>query len=364
MDTSDPDIQFDQKGHCNHCNMYYQHQAPLWYKGTDGQRRLDALIAEMKAYGKGKDYDCIVGLSGGTDSAYLAYLCASWGLRVLAIHVDAGWNSELAVKNIESICTKLKIDLITEVIDWEAMKRLQKAFFRSQVVNQDIPQDHSFFAALYKFATKHRVKYVINGYNIATESILPLAWRGYPAMDSTHVRAIYRKHGEGKLGNFPILGTWKLRLFYRLFYSLKIVSPLNFIDYNKPEALRLLIEQLGFKDYGGKHLESNFTRFHQLYFLPQKFGYQKRRAHLSGLVVTGQITRDHALELMKEPLYPSPIDQQNDIEYFAKKIGISMDEFHTLMEGPKGRHEDYPSEHTLNQRFDKISAFLRKLLGR
>jgi N-acetyl sugar amidotransferase len=360
MDTSDPDITFDDNGNCNHCNTYFNVYDKLWLRGQEGEAKLRVLISQIKKEGQGKSYDCIIGLSGGVDSAYLAYLCHKWELRTLAVHVDAGWNSEIAVQNIENICSTLKIDLITEVINWPDMREVQKSMFKSQVINQDIAQDHAFFAALYKYASSNGIKYVLNGYNIATESILPLAWRGHNAMDTTHIKAILAKYSDRKIVDFPLLSIWKLRLFYRIFYRLKLASPLNFIEYNKIKALNELKEKLGFIDYGGKHNESKFTKFFQTYFLPERFGFIKKRAHLSGMIVTGQISRNEAISEIEKPLYNSQVEVNNDIDYFIKKIGISRIEFNEIMTAEPDRHENFPNELGLNQWFDATSNFLRK----
>lgn len=363
MDSTDPDITFDSDGVCSHCHTYDQTSKRLWKKGEEGRIILEKLLGQIKKEGQGKRYDAIIGLSGGTDSSYLAYLGHKWGLRMLAVHVDAGWNTEIAVQNIENICNKLNIDLITEVIDWTDMQAMQRAFFRSKVVNQDIPQDHAFFAALYKYSTKNKIKYVLNGYNIASESCLPLAWRGNNAMDVTHIKAIYAKYGDRPLRHYPFLSVWKLRFWYRLTNALTMVSPLNLIDYDKLRALDELKSAVGFVDYGGKHHESVLTRFQQLYFLPTIYGYEKRKAHLSSLILSGQLSREQAIKELETPLYPNEVELNNDIEYFVKKIGITRSEFDAVMSSPPDRHENFPNEDNLNRRFDQVSEFLRKLVS-
>jgi N-acetyl sugar amidotransferase len=361
MDTSDPEISFDANGNCNHCTGYFNNHSKLWYKGSIGEMKLKDQISQIKASGEGKPYDCILGLSGGIDSAYLALLARRWGLRPLAVHVDAGWNTEIAVRNIENLCSKLKIDLITEVIDWIDMKELQYAFFKSQVVNQDIPQDHAFFAALYKFASKNGIKYVLNGYNISSESIMSRAWRGHKAMDVKYLSSIFEKHKRAnKLSNYPLLGEVKIRLWYSFFKKMRITTPLNYIDYNKELALEELKRDVGFIDYGGKHNESRFTRFHQSYFLPVKYGFEKRKAHLSSLIVSGQISRDEALEILKTPLYPNEIEKNNDVEYFIKKIGLSRIEFDSIMEGPIGNESLYENDNKANKILNLFISLLRK----
>ncbi|MBK9255862.1 MAG: N-acetyl sugar amidotransferase [Saprospiraceae bacterium] len=362
MDTSDPDISFDDKGVCIHCSNFENNQKNNWFRGEEGETRTANLVEEIKKEGVGKEYDCIIGLSGGVDSAYLAYWGWQYGLRMLAVHVDAGWNTEMAVKNIENICKKLKIDLITEVIDWDDMRAIQKAFFKSKVVNQDIPQDHAFFAALYKYSTKNNIRYVLNGYNISSESALPLAWRGNNAMDVVHLKAIYKKYGDKKISSYPFLQVWKMRLFYRIFHNLKIVSPLNLMDYNKNVALETLKKEVDFIDYGGKHHESVLTRFQQSYFLPTVYGYEKRRAHLASLIMSGQMAREEALKELEKPLYSSEVEKNNDIEYFIKKIGLSRSEFNQIMSTPPDSHDNFPNQDRFNEKLDSISAFFRKII--
>jgi hypothetical protein len=278
---------------------------------------------------------------------------------MLAVHVDAGWNSELAVKNIENICKKLNIDLITHVVDWEMMKEVQRAFFKAGVVNLDIPQDHVFFAALYHYANENKIKYVINGYNVATESTLPEAWKGYNALDSKHLKAIFKRHSDKKLKNFPLINFWTYMIYYPFVKKMKIISPLNYFDYKKAEAIKLLETELGWKNYGGKHHESRFTKFHQNYYLPVKFGYDKRKAHLSSLIMSGQITRDDALEEVSKP--PSPeAELRDDVEYVMKKLNFTQQEFERLMAMPPGKHEDYPSANQSLYRF--LLKFYQKFL--
>jgi N-acetyl sugar amidotransferase len=357
MDTSDPSISFDEKGVCNYCNHFDNVQSKYWYRGEEGKKKLTEIVNKIKAYGKGKEYDCILGLSGGVDSSYLAYLGTQLGLRILAVHVDAGWNSDMAVKNIQSICEKLKIDLITEVIDWETMQDVQRAFFRARVINQDIPQDHAFFAALYRYAVKNRIKYVLHGGNISTESVLPEGWKGYNALDKTHLKGVFKKYGEKSLKKYPLIGFWKSHVIYPFIHRLKVVSLLDYIDYNKKEALATLKEKIGWNEYGAKHHESRFTKFHQCYYLPARFGIEKGKAHLSSLIISGQLSKEQAREDLKK-LYYSEKDLTEDKEYVAKKLNISMKEFEDIMNQSPGRHEDYPSEISLYKKFDRIISSL------
>ena len=359
MDTSDPEITFDERGYCNHCNGFFENAPKVWFPNEEGTKKLQAIVAEMKRYGQGKDYDCILGLSGGVDSSFLAYKAKQLGLRPLAVHVDAGWNSELAVQNIENIVKKLDIDLFTCVIDWEEMRDLQLAFLKSGVANQDTPQDHALFAALYRFAIQNKIKYVLSGSNNATEFILPSSW-GYDAMDSFHLKSIHKKFGERSLQTYPTVSFFSLYIAFRYIYGMEIITPLNYIPYNKSEAIQILEREIGWKYYGGKHYESRFTKFFQGYYLPQKFGYDKRKAHLSSLIVSGQISRDDALKEMEKEAYP--VDQlAEDREFFIKKMRLTDQEFSDLMSIPNTKFSVYPSNHKLKNIFRKLVQFGKKI---
>ncbi len=356
MDTSDPEIEFDENGVCNHCRRFENELKQRWFPNDEGKNKLDAIIKKIKEDGKKNEYDCVIGLSGGVDSSYLAYMLRTEypDLRILAIHVDGGWNSELAVHNIENIVKKLDIDLHTEVIDWEEMKDLQLAYFKSQLANQDVPQDHAFFATLYKVAVKNfGIQYFLSGGNLATESILPTAW-GYNAMDGKQLKAVHKKFGTIKLKNFTVLSFFKHRIYYPYIKKFKIIRPLDYWPYIKNEAKQIIMEKLDWRDYGGKHHESRFTKFFQAHWLPTKFGYDKRRAHLSSLIVSGQISREEALKEMEEPLYDLK-ELEEDIEFLSKKMGLSVKEFKEIMEMPNKTFRDYPSNYKLEQ-------FIRKLV--
>lgn len=341
MDTTDPFITFDDDGVCSHCRGFETNIKPHWKPTPEGERELQTIIEEIKEHGRGKDYDCIIGLSGGVDSSYLAVKVVEWGLRPLAVHVDAGWNSELAVKNIDQIVTKLGLDLITHVVDWEDMKELQLAFLRSNVANQDIPQDHAFFAALYSYAVKSNIKYVISGTNYATEGILPQSW-GYDAMDATHLRAIHKRFGTRSLKNFPIISFLDYYFYFPRIRDMRVVAPLNYIPYDKQDAIDHLERNYGWRYYGGKHYESRWTRFYQAYYLPEKFGYDKRKAHLSSLVVSGQMTREEALGELEKPLY-SHNEIAEDKAFIAKKLGFSVEELDGLIAQAPRYYEEFPT---------------------
>ena len=294
MDTSDPEITFDADGVCNHCVEFEQVTSKFWFPNEKGAQTLAAQIQQIKADGKGKDYDCIIGLSGGVDSSYLALKAHEWGLRPLVMHVDAGWNSELAVSNIEKIVKHCGYELHTHVVDWSEMKDLHLAFLRAAIPNQDVPQDHAFFANLYRFATENRVKWVLTGGNLATESIFPKSWHG-SAMDAINLRAIHRKFGSRKLKQYKTISFLQYYLYFPFIKGMRTFRPLNFMPYDKEQAIQELESKIGWRSYGRKHGESIFTKFFQNHYLPMKFGYDKRRPHLSSLIVSGQMSRVQAM---------------------------------------------------------------------
>jgi N-acetyl sugar amidotransferase len=340
MDTTDARITFDKHGVCSHCAYYEREIIPAWPRGERAENELSALLSRIKASGTGKPYDCVLGISGGIDSSYLAVRAIQWGLRPLAVHVDAGWNSELAVRNIELMVTKLGLDLETVVVDWEEMQDLQLAFLRANVANQDIPQDHAFSAALFHFAAKKKVRYVLSGTNFATESILPQSW-GYDSMDLTHLKAIHKRYGRNRLRTFPTISFMRYYVWMLNFLAIDVVNPLNLIEYNKEEAIALLETQFGWRYYGGKHYESRWTRFYQAHYLPRKFGYDKRKAHYSSLIVTGQMTRDEALSLLERALY-SDNELAEDKAFVAKKLNLSVEELETLIDEPCVPDDAFP----------------------
>lgn len=365
MDTSDPEIAFDDQGVCSHCREFDKMINMDWFPGEAGKERLDNLLGEIKRWGKDREYDCTIGLSGGADSSYLAYLAAKeWGLRPLAVHVDTGWNSPYAVRNIENLIKKLNIDLYTFVIDWEEMRDLQVAFLKSGVANQDTPQDHVIFAKLFSFTAENNIRYVLSGHNIATESVLPESWE-YTARDDKHIRAIHRRFGTRKLKTLPIMSVFRSFLYARLapikcLPGMKIVNPLNFVDYNKERAKETLAREIGWQEYGAKHFESRFTKFFQAYWLPQRFGYDKRRAHLSSLVLSGQITRDNALKELHKPMYPEQ-ELEEDKDFVRKKLGLSATEFENILSSPIRHHSEYPSYATLGRAWRLVQKFGRFL---
>lgn len=343
MDTSDPEITFDDTGLCSHCQRYDSMVRDIVARADRGERQseLDAIVAQIKERGRGHDYDCIMGLSGGVDSSYVAYTAKRLGLRPLAVHFDSGWNSELAVNNIENIVKKLGIDLHTHVVDWEEMRDLQLAFFKASVANCDIPTDHAFPAILYREAARNGIKYILSGSNYATEFILPSAW-GYQSGDLRHLRDIHNRFGLHKLREYPTIGFFQQYIWYPYVRGIRTVKPLNYLPYNKFEAKKTIIRELDWRDYGGKHYESVFTRFFQGYYLPVKFGYDKRRAHLSSLINAGQVTREEALTELGHPTY-DPKLQADDKAFVAKKLGVSVAELDEIFLLPNKDYTEYAS---------------------
>jgi len=359
MDTTDIEIEFDDKGVCSHCQLYENTQKKLYFPNKEGKKKLDTIIQKIKNSSKSNNYDCVIGLSGGVDSSYLAYILKKEypELRILAIHVDGGWNSELAVSNIENIVKKLDIDLYTRVIDWEEMKDLQVAYLKSSLANQDVPQDHAFFATLYEQALKYNIKYFLTGYNLATESILPSSW-GYNAMDSIQIKDIHNTFGKKKLKNYTFLSFFQKHIYYPYIKKFKTIAPLNYLQYDKNEAKKIISKELDWRDYGGKHHESIFTKFFQSYYLPKKFGYDKRKAHLSSLIASGQLSRNEALSILEKPLYEVN-ELKNDKEFISKKLGISTAELETLIALPNKNFTDYKSERKRVVLIKKILKVLR-----
>ena len=338
MDTTDPNIVFDENGVCNHCHDHDRLMKQKVVTGKAGEEHLQKLVEQMKRDGRGKPYDCLIGVSGGVDSTYVAYLVKKMGLRPLAVHMDNGWDSELAVKNIEETLKRLGIDLHTEVLDWEEFKGLQVAFLRSSTPDSEIPSDHAIWAVLGDLADKLNVKYIVSGFNVRTETHLPRAWsQGH--FDWKYIRSVNQLFGRGRLKTFPHIGFFT---YYRRLLTHRRVDILNYIDFNKTEAMKILEQELGWRYYGGKHYESIYTRFYQGYILPTKFGYDKRRSHLSSLICSGETTRDAALKELDKPTY-QPTMQEEDREYVVKKLGLTDDEFELILSAPKKTFWDYPS---------------------
>ncbi|RRV17556.1 N-acetyl sugar amidotransferase [Pseudomonas saudiphocaensis] len=362
MDTSDTEITFDEQGVCNHCRQFDEVTQKKWFPNEEGSRLWGEFLKEIKAAGQGQEYDCIIGLSGGVDSSYLAIKAHEWGLRPLVMHVDAGWNSELAVANIEAIVKHCGYDLHTHVVDWEDMRDLHLAYLRAGVSNQDVAQDHAFFAGLYHFATKNGIRYVLSGGNLATESIFPASWHG-SAMDAINLKAIHKKYGERKLNSYQTISFFEYYVWYPFVKKMRVLRPLNYMPYHKEQALKELEATVGYKPYPRKHGESVFTKWFQNNYLPVKFGMDKRRPHLSSLIVSGQMTRDEALHKLEEPLYEAS-ELENDIRYLCKKLRISRDEFDGFMNVKIQDYSEFPNWDGYYKRVRSAKRLLAKIIGR
>ncbi len=345
MDAGDPGIRFNDQGVCDYCTNFSTHIKPNWHTGARGEYQLTALANKIKSAGKGKDFDCIIGLSGGLDSSYTAYVAKEkMGLRPLLFHVDAGWNTDQAVGNIEKLVDGLGLDLYTEVINWEEMKGLQVAFLKSQIADQDLPQDAAFFSGLYKFARKNRIKYVLTGANYSTECCRePEEWGGYPGLDITLFRDIHTKFGNGTLSTFPLVDIFIYKVVYQKLFGMEIVKPLNLVPYIKKDAEDELAARFGWKKFQHKHHESRFTRFYEDYWLPRKFGYHKRKAHFSSLILTGQMTREEALKRLAKPEMDEHFLTQ-EFEYVASKLGLTVAELQAIFDGENKTYRDYKNK--------------------
>lgn len=341
MDTSDSNIVFDERGWCDYCNNYHANILPNWHPDAQGEKEIMAVAERIRREGAGRDHDCLIGISGGVDSSYVTYLAKErLGLRPLLFHVDAGWNSQQAVNNIERLVDGLGVDLHTEVVNWQEMRDLQLAFFKAQVPHIDTPQDHAFFAALYNFAAKHGFKYILTGANYSTECVRePLEWH-YHASDLRQLKDIHKRFGTRPLKTFPLADILKYKLYYRFVKGVKVVKPLNHFPFHKDAAMQELVDKYGWQKYAHKHYESRFTRFYEGYWLPEKFGFDKRRAHFSSLILTGQLSRAEALEKIAQPAYNSETIAE-DFEYIATKLDITVDELRNIMKQPNKSYRHY-----------------------
>lgn len=359
MDTTDSKIQFDENRVCDHCNTYYQDIEPVWNYGKGREEELKELVGKIKKEGDGKDFDCLMGMSGGIDSSYLLYkMTHDYGLRPLVFHVDAGWNSQIAVNNIEKLIDGLGLDLYTEVINWEEIKDLQLAFFKSGVPHIDVPQDHAFFATMYKFAAKHKIKYILTGGNYSTECVRnPLEWMYYQS-DSIQLKDIHKKYGSRKLKDYPVTNILWHKVYLPYIRGIKLFRPLDYMVYDKDDAMNLLVDKYGYQKYPQKHFESRFTRFYESYWLPERFGYDTRKVQFSSLILTKQMSRDEALEELKQPAY-DPETIEHDKEFVANKLRISVGELDTYFKMPKRTYKDYRSMENIYN----IGAAVMRMMG-
>lgn len=341
MDTSDQDIIFNIDGYCNHCVDYTERISHLTYRGESSDKQLAEVVEKIKTAGKNNKYDCIIGVSGGIDSSYVAFLAKKLGLKPLAVHLDNGWNSELAVSNIEKILNQLDIDLYTYVLDWEEFKDLQLSFLKASVPEIETPTDMAIPAVLHKLAAQHNVKYIISGGNYATEGILPKSWH-YDRKDVKFVKSIQKQFGKKKLGTFPFFGHVQ-EIYYKLFKGIRFVYILNYTPFSKENAMNVLEKELNWRYYGGKHYESIYTRFVQSYILPEKFNIDYRRSTASTQICAGEITREQAINELTTKSYNLQ-QTEEDKEYFCKKLGISVEVFDEMMNTPPKSYKNYPND--------------------
>jgi len=357
---ADPDIRFDKEGICNYVHEYEQAAKKGVFTGEEGKKKLEDLVSRIKTEGDGKRYDCLIGLSGGVDSTYVAYLAKQEGLRPLAVHLDNGWDSELAVKNVENIITKCGFDLFSLVVDWEEFRDIQLSYLKASVVDIEVVSDHAIFSSMYKLAKEHKTGYIISGTNIVTEYIMPPSWL-YDKMDFANLKDIHSKYGKKKLKTYPTLD-FKKYIYYSAVLKLNPISILNYVPYNKKAVKEIIQKELGWRDYGGKHYESQFTKFYQAYILPEKFHIDKRKAHLSTLICSGQMTKAEALEELKRPLY-EPAQLLADKEYVRKKFGLTEEEFEKIMQLPVQPHHAFKTDKKLKEMYMNMlvkTAPLRK----
>ncbi len=349
MDTTDPNIQFDIEGICNHCKNYEKRKSQFILPDEKKNAELNRIIKEIQDKGAHKKYDCILGVSGGVDSTFMALKSKELGLRPLAVHLDNGWNSRLAVTNIEKVLKRIDVDLYTHVINWEEFKDLQLAYFNASVVDIEAITDHAIVAVIYAVARQQGVKYILSGSNFATEGIMPKSWV-WIKNDLVNLEDIHRKFGTKKLKTFPKLGFLRL-VYLKKFRGFQSIPLLNYLEYNRENAKKFLINDFGWEDYGGKHFESLFTKFYQAYILPRKFNIDKRKAHLSTYIMSNQITRKEALDQLEKTLYDEK-ELNRDKEYVLKKFGWTEDDFEEIMALPIKRHDEY-----------RTDGWQRKLLG-
>lgn len=357
-DAGSTNITFDANGVCNYCNSYKSTYTAAYIANTFSPEKLNEKLAAMKAYGKGKKYDCLLGVSGGVDSSYLALLCKQYDLRPLIIHFDNGWNSELAVKNIQSILDKLGYDYTTYIVNWDEFKAMQRAYFKAGVIDIEALTDHAILATMLKLAKENDIKYVLSGFNYATEAIMPKGWT-WKKEDWTNIEDICLKNGVKTIKSFPRVTFFK-KLYYNFVLKLEVVQLLNYINYNKDASKQRLINELDWKDYGGKHYESVFTRFYQAYILPTKFGVDKRKAHLSNLIVSGQINKQQALSEIQKPIC-DPQLLADDKDYVLKKLDFTESEFNALMKAKPVPHDQYKTESVYWDRYFKLIKFIKKI---
>lgn len=359
---ADPDITFDDKGICNYYYEYLEIAKNNLFSLEEGKKKLQLLINKIKLEGKNKKYDCITGVSGGVDSSYLVYMAKKWGLRPLLVHFDNGWNTEIAVKNINNLVGYTGFDLYTLVVNWEEFRDLQKSYLKASVVDIEVPTDHAISGTLQKLAAKFNVKYILSGNNIVSEAILPTSWV-FNKGDHINLLKIHEKFGSIPLKTYPIYG-FKEEYYFGILKGIRTVKLLNYLDFNHEKARQEIITAFGWQEYGGKHYESYFTKFYQAFILPEKFKIDKRKAHLSNLIFSNQISKEQALEILNTPLYKDEHQKNREIEYVIKKLGFSLNEFEAIMKLPRVEHLNYGKKQALTNRIPILRIFrpIKKLL--
>jgi len=337
MDTSDPGLTFDASGNCHFVEVYRRRETSEIVRGEEGRKRIDRLAARIM---RRTGVNCICGVSGGVDSSLVLLRAVRAGLRPLAVHVDNGWNDEIAVANIERTTRSLGVELHTHVLDWETFRDVQKSFFLSSVPNVEIPTDHAIVATLFRLAARMGVRHILSGSNLSTEAFGPTN-EGHEAKDWTHIKAVHSRFARSNLQHYTHLSTPQF-IYLILARGVRFVPILNYLDYNRTEAKAELAATCGWRDYGRKHGESRFTRFFQEHYLPVKFGIDKRRAHLSCQILAKQMSREAALEQLEQPLW-SPGEVARETDFVCRKIGFTPSEWDTVMASPPRSHFDYPT---------------------
>lgn len=362
MDTTDPEIEFDLQGVCNHCHEFDEEATKQWFPNEEGKKKLGVIFQKMKEERKDHEYDCILGLSGGLDSSYLALVMKEYNMRPLVVHVDAGWNSELAVYNIENIVKYCGYDLHTHVMNWPEVRDLQLAYLKAGLANQDVVQDHAYFSSLYHFAVENKINYVISGGNIATEAVFPNSWN-HSAMDAINLKAIHKRYGTIPLSDYKVISFLQYYLYYPFIKKMKVILPLNYLPYSKEDALAELQEKVGYKSYGRKHGESRFTKFFQNHYLPVKFNMDKRKLHLSSMVLSELINREQAIKELEKPLYNEQ-ELSEDKHYIAKKLGITIDQLDEYTCAPNHDYSEYPNWDSRYAFMKRVQSIVSKIVGK
>lgn len=360
MDTTDTKIAFDDQGVCDHCHGFKRDVLPHWHPNDHGRLVLSKLIDKIKIKGKGKAFDSIIGLSGGLDSSYLLHVVVKeFGLRPLVFHVDGGWNTDIAIQNVQNLIEGLNLDLHTEVINWKEMRDLQLSFFKSGVPHIDLPQDHAFIAALYRYAAKNDIHYILNGGNFATESVRnPISW-GWYGTDLWHIHDIHKQFGSKPLKSYPISGVLYHKLYLKYIRKINVIKPLNLVPYTKKVAEDTLLKEYGWRSYPQKHFESRFTRFYEGHWLPSRFGFDTRKTQFSSLILTDQMTRDEALYKLSRPAIPQE-NLEHEYEFISSKLGISVEELKSYHSMPLKTYRDYRNQELLFNIGSKIYSLIEK----